>query len=772
MTAAADTALPSERIEVAIRGAVQGVGFRPFIYRLARDLDLSGWVSNTPEGVLIEAEGERQQILSFLLRIQEEKPRHASIRGLRSRSLPVAGTTGFTILPSGTEGAATAEILPDLATCPECLDDILNPSNRRYRYPFTNCTYCGPRYTIVEALPYDRRNTTMKEFPMCPRCRQEYEDPGDRRFHAQPTACPDCGPHLSFWTAAGETVARRDAALLAAADELRRGRVVAVKGIGGFHLLVDAGDDEAVRRLRARKQRDEKPFAVLFPDLASVRRSCLVSSAEEAVLASSAAPIVLTRRLADAGAAAVSSEAAPGNPMLGALLPYTPLHHLLMRELGFPVIATSGNVSEEPICIDERDALRRLAGIADAFLVHDRPIKRHCDDSVVRVVEGGMMLLRRARGYAPLPVHLDSAPTRPLLAVGAHQKNCVALLAGQCAVVSQHIGDLSSPRAFEAFQQAVASLRELYPGAVNDIACDLHPGYLSTQYAYDEGSRVRPVQHHYAHVASCMAEHHLVGRVLGVAWDGTGYGPDGTVWGGEFLLTGNGTYRRAATFRSFPLPGGDKAAREPRRTAIGLLYELFGGAVFEREDLAPVRSFSAAERHLLRQAVTRPVLAPRTSSVGRLFDAVASLLDLFQRTNFEGQAAMAMEHVADGIANGGVYPYEIAPRPGDLCLQIDWAPMIRAILAESGVTPALISGKFHNTLAHIVVDIARRVGEPRVLLTGGCYQNALLLERTARLLRAEGFQPVWHQRIPPNDGGIALGQLYACILEDEASIER
>jgi hydrogenase maturation protein HypF len=768
MTLLAEAAA-SERIEISIQGAVQGVGFRPFVYRLAGDLGLAGWVANTPEGVLIEAEGDGQRILTFLLRLQEEKPRHASIQNVRTRALPVDGATGFLILPSGQSGAATAEILPDLATCPECLSDILDPANRRYRYPFTNCTFCGPRFTIIEALPYDRRNTTMKEFSMCPRCREEYGDPADRRFHAQPTACPECGPQLSLWTAAGETADRRNDALLAAADALRRGMIVAVKGLGGFHLMADARNGEAVRRLRIRKQRDEKPFAVMFPDLAAVKGSCCVTDAEATLLASGAAPIVLVRRLPEAG---VSAEAAPGNPMIGALLPYTPLHHLLMREVGFPVIATSGNRSEEPICIDERDALRRLAGVADVFLVHDRPIARHCDDSVARVAGGSVMLLRRARGFAPRPVHLGRSATRPLLAVGAHQKNTVALLAGRNAVVSQHIGDLGSPRAFDSFRRAVASLEELYPGAVEDIACDMHPGYLSTQYAREEGARVRPVQHHYAHVASCMAEHHLNGRVLGVAWDGTGYGTDATVWGGEFLLTGGGTYRRTASFRTFALPGGEKAVREPRRTAVGLLYELFGDALFDREDLLPVRAFSDAERHLLRQAVARTTFSPRTSSAGRLFDAVASILGICHQANFEGQAAMMLEHAAAAGDDLPSYPYGLSTAADGGCARVDWGPMIEAMLAEPGDSPAAVSARFHATLARIIVDIARREGEPRVVLTGGCFQNAVLLERTIRLLRAEGFQPFWHHLVPPNDGGIALGQLYACLLEDEAGNER
>jgi hydrogenase maturation protein HypF len=757
----------AERIEVAIEGSVQGVGFRPFIYRLAADFGLSGWVTNTPDGVLLEAEGESASLLAFLVRIQDDKPAHAAIRTLRTRPLPPheKPSEGFQILPSASRGAPTAEILPDVATCPACLHEIMDPSDRRFGYPFTNCTHCGPRFTIIEALPYDRRNTTMRAFTLCPRCRAEYDDPLDRRFHAQPTACPDCGPHLAFWSRNGEPTARREEALRAAADLVRSGGIVAVKGIGGFHLLADARDARVIRGLRTRKGRQAKPFAVMFPDIASVRSSCALSPAEEALVVSAAAPIVL---LARTGASTVCAETAPGNPTIGALLPYSPLHHLLLRDLGFPVVATSGNLSEDPICIDERDALHRLAGIADAFLVHDRPIRRPCDDSVARVVSDGVILLRRARGFAPRPVRLGSAPLRPILAVGAHQKSAVALLVGANAVISQHLGDLATRQSLEAFEQAVGSLRELYPGTVPEIACDLHPGYFSTQFARDQGGRVRPVQHHYAHVASCMAEHGLEGEILGVAWDGTGFGTDGTSWGGEFLVTGGGGFRRAATFRTFPLPGGDSASREPRRAAIGLLFEMLGDAAFTRTEIASVAAFTDAERGLLRQAVARPSLAPRTSSVGRLFDAVASILGIAQRTSFEGEAAMALEHAAAG--DGTPYPFTIAPPDADGCMVVDWEPMIREILADPGVPASAVSGRFHATLTAIIAGIAERTHQERVALSGGCFQNALLLGRTVHALRRLGARPYWQAQVPPNDGGIALGQLYACLLEDHAAL--
>jgi hydrogenase maturation protein HypF len=612
----------------------------------------------------------------------------------------------------------------------------------------------------------------MKTFEMCESCREEYENPLDRRFHAQPNACPVCGPQVELWDGAGNIQSRRHPALLEAAAAIRAGKIVAVKGLGGFHLMVDAGNERAVVRLRDRKHREEKPFALMVPSMESIRVDCQVSEMEERLLLSPESPIVLLRRKSQISnfKSQIVPSIAPGNPYLGIMLPYTPLHHLLMAELGFPVVATSGNLSDEPICTDEREAVKRLDGIADLFLVHNRPIVRHVDDSVVRIMMGREMVLRRARGYAPLPVRLKE-PAPPLLAVGGHLKNTVALTVGNNIFISQHIGDLETREAFEAFREVIASFRSLYNAQPERIVCDLHPDYLSTRYAKDQGIPLTAVQHHFAHVASCMAENELEGTVLGVAWDGTGYGPDGTIWGGEFLKTDAASFRRVASFRTFRLPGGAAAVKEPRRTAAGMLYEMVGDRLFDRVDLPPLRSFTASERTVLRTMMARGIHSPRTSSAGRLFDAVASVIGLRQRVNFEGQAAMELEFAIRDERTDEAYLFQISnfKLQMDECLIIDWEPMISGILddLDRGVSIGRISAKFHNTLVEIIVDVAERVGEERLVLTGGCFQNKYLTERAVQKLEAAGFRPYWHQRIPPNDGGIALGQVFAAIRESK-----
>ncbi len=753
------------RLRVTIRGAVQGVGFRPFVYRLATELGLAGWVNNSPQGVGVEVEGPRASAEEFLLRLETEKPPHSSIQSLEATWLDAAGHRGFEIRASDGDGERTALVLPDIATCPDCRREIFDPANRRYRYPFTNCTHCGPRFSITEALPYDRANTAMKAFTMCAQCRAEYDDPRDRRFHAQPNACPACGPHLELWDADGRRLETRDAALRAAAEALRRGAIVAVKGLGGFHLMVAAHDERAVRRLRERKQREEKPFALMLPSLRSVREHCEVSVLEERLLRSPEAPIVLLGKIVNRHSQIVDS-VATGNPCLGVMLPYTPLHHLLLAELALPVVATSGNRSDEPICTDEREALERLAGVADVFLVHNRPIVRHVDDSIVRVVAGRELVLRRARGFAPLPVTLKSE-TRNLkseivLAVGAHLKNSVALSVGNQVFVSQHIGDLETAPALAAFHRVADDLPRLYEARPQIIAADAHPDYLSTRFARQRvaqspGARLVTVQHHYAHVLSCMAENELEPPVLGVAWDGTGYGLDGTIWGGEFLRVTPDGFERVAHLRPFRLPGGEQAMREPRRAALGLLYECFGEAAFALTRLPTLAAFSAAELRTLRQMLARTVNAPLTSSVGRLFDAVASLLGLRQVAGFEGQAAMDVEFVADTDAAGE--PYELDLSDGVL----DWTPMMHDLLhdIDEHLPPATLAAKFHHALVEGIVAVARAVGEERVALAGGCFQNRYLTERAVQRLREGGFRPYWHQRVPPNDGGIALGQVLA-----------
>jgi hydrogenase maturation protein HypF len=523
------------RLRISIRGAVQGVGFRPFIYRLASESRLAGWVNNSSRGVIVEVEGSEEQLQSFLLRIDREKPPRSYIQSLESSFLDPAGYTRFEIRESDDTGEKSVIVLPDIATCSECLQEIKDPSNRRYQYPFTNCTNCGPRFTIIEALPYDRPNTTMKRFEMCGKCLAEYENPLDRRFHAQPNACPACGPHIELLSGDGTVLGSHHEALFKTSAALADGSIVAVKGLGGFHLMADARNNAAVRRLRERKHREEKPLALMYPTLESIRADCEVSDLEQRLLGSPESPIVLLRRKPAIGnPQSPSSLIAPGNPYLGVMLPYTPLHQLLMSELGFPIVATSGNLSDEPICIDEHEALGRLKEIADLYLVHNRPIIRHVDDSIVRVMMGRELVLRRARGYAPLPVQL-SRPAVPALAVGAHLKNAIAASTGDDIFISQHIGDLETREAFDAFERVIHSFRQMYELELEMVACDKHPDYLSTQFAKQCGLQVVTVQHHYAHILSCMAENQLQEPVLGVSWDGTGYGPDGTVWGGEFL---------------------------------------------------------------------------------------------------------------------------------------------------------------------------------------------------------------------------------------------
>jgi hydrogenase maturation protein HypF len=825
------------RLKLTVRGAVQGVGFRPFVFRLATGLGLTGWVNNSPQGVFIEAEGPGAELEKFLLRLEIEKPPRSFIQSLEASWLDPAGYTAFEIRPSETGGNKTALVLPDIATCPDCLREIFDPKNRRHRYPFTNCTNCGPRFSIIESLPYDRANTSMKGFTMCPQCQAEYDDPRDRRFHAQPNACPVCGPRLELLESgrvcenaeSPHSHERGHDALLAATKAIREGKIVAVKGLGGFHLIVAAHDEPAVRRLRDRKQREEKPFAIMFPSLASVKAECEVSPLEERLLRSPEAPIVLLRRLQSSilhPPSSLSHHIAPNNPYLGAMLPYTPLHHLLLAELGFPVVATSGNLSDEPICTDEHEALERLRDIADVFLVHNRPIVRYVDDSIVRVMLDRELVLRRARGYAPLPITLNPQPStlnpQPILAVGAHLKNAVALSVGNQVFISQHIGDLETEQAHSAFRRVIADFEKLYEAKPQIIAADLHPDYLSTKFALERRPPARhesenvsdqravpeagapivmQVQHHIAHVLSCMAENEIVPPVLGVSWDGTGYGLDGTIWGGEFFLVTSESVERIAHLRPFRLPGGDKAVKEPRRTALGLLHELSGTQdnLLLHMQQKVVRAFSPRELATLKTMLAKKLNSPVTTSMGRLFDAVASLINLRQQIRFEGQAAMELEFALEGVktdeyyelplvqsaeqSRAGVPPARRARQreqtketpfvslretgagetPALLSFILNWVPMIEAILSDvkNGVAAGTISARFHNALVESIVAVAKHASQNRVVLSGGCFQNRYLTERAVRRLQAEGFRPYWHQRVPPNDGGIALGQVVA-----------
>lgn len=764
------------RLKAIIRGAVQGVGFRPFVYRLAAEMHLPGWVSNTAQGVFIEVEGGKTALDQFILRLQSEKPPRSFIQSFEFSFLDPIGFATFEIRESEGKGPKTALVLPDIATCPDCLADILDPENRRYLYPFTNCTNCGPRFSIIEALPYDRPNTSMKLFPMCPECQKEYDDPADRRFHAQPTACPACGPQLELWDHAGNTLGRHHNALLAAEKAIRDGAIVALKGLGGFHLIVDARSEEAVQRLRERKHREEKPFALMFPTVEMVEDECVVSEFEKRLLLSPEAPIVLLQRKDNSelygkqvSNLGLAKSLAPKNPYLGIMLPYTPLHHLLMKELNHPVVATSGNLSDEPICIDERDALRRLNGIADVFLVHNRPIVRHIDDSIVRVLLGRELVMRRARGYAPLPIQLSDTSGPSIQAVGAHLKNTVAIAVEGNAFISQHIGDLETHQSLEAFRKVLADLRQLFGVEPSMTACDMHPDYFSSKEARRTDSDVVEVQHHHAHVLSCMAENQIDGEVLGVSWDGTGYGTDRTVWGGEFLVARSSGFERFAAFKTFRLAGGEKAIKEPRRTAAGLLFEAIGEEVFRQRELAPMSAFSVAELSVVLQMLKNGVNAPLTSSVGRLFDGVASIMGLRHRNSFEGQAAMELEFALVGETSEQTYRCSIEKNheTGDVSVRpsyvVDWTKMINDVWTDSRrcVPASMISKKFHNALVESIIEIAKLAGLNRVVLSGGCFQNRYLTEKAVTRLRASGFQPYWHQRVPSNDGGISLGQIVA-----------
>lgn len=757
----------NRRVHIAVRGAVQGVGFRPFVYRLASELHLTGWVSNSPHGVIIEAEGTEESVRALIFRLEADKPVHAFITGMESTILAPRDYEDFRILQSQTDENPSAIVLPDIATCDECLAEIRDPENRRYRYAFTNCTHCGPRYSIIESLPYDRARTSMKRFTMCADCMQEYEDPSNRRFHAQPNACPRCGPQMELWDRHGFVCAREHAAMEAAVRLILDGQIVAIKGLGGFQLLTDARQDDAIRRLRHRKHREEKPFALMYPTLHAVETDAVLSDMERRLLRSPEAPIVLVKRRPESH---VGSQVAPSNPYLGVMLPTTPLHHLLMERIEGPVIATSGNISDEPICIDEHEALNRLRDVADSFLVHNRPILRHVDDSIVRVVLDREMVLRRARGYAPLPLSVPvSSRPETILGVGAHLKNTVAVTSKHGVVMSQHIGDLETESAYHTFRKIISQLSALYRLRPTHVACDLHPDYLSTSYARRSLLPTIAVQHHYAHVLACMSENEVDPPCLGISWDGTGYGLDGTIWGGEFLTVTDASFDRTGHLRTFLLPGGDRAVREPRRSALGLLFEMYGESVAERPDMQ--KAFSPRELDVLIRAMVSKTAGIRTSSIGRLFDAVAFLTDIRHVVRFEGQAAMELEFATHGIESAERYPIDIQRE--DNRWVMNWQPMMDAVLYSiSHREPApIIATAFHNTLIHAAAEMARRIGIDNIVLTGGCFQNRYLLEKLIAALREAGFHVFWHQRIPPNDGGIAIGQIVAALrtLQNEST---
>jgi len=748
------------RRAIEVSGIVQGVGFRPYIYRLASERGLAGWVTNTSAGVSIEVQGELEEVEDFVARLPAEAPPLARVTGVRVRELPPNGDRGFQIVLSRGGEAMQTLISPDVALCDDCRRELFDPHDRRYKYPFINCTNCGPRFTIVRGIPYDRPRTSMAVFPMCAACQAEYEDPLDRRFHAQPNACWQCGPRVELWDTSGKAVPRREP-IAEAVSRLRAGKVVAVKGLGGFHLACDATNAAAVERLRERKRRVEKPFAIMAPDLAAIERFCEVDEAARAALERAERPIVL---LPKKQPCAIADQVAPFNRYLGVFLPYTPLHHLLFAEGGFPaLVMTSGNLSEEPIAIDNREAVARLAGLADGFLVHNRDILLRCDDSVVRVSDGRLRQMRRSRGSVPVPVFLkDELP--PILAVGGELKNTVCLTRGRHAFLSQHIGDLENLESYRFFEEAVEHLERILEIEPAVVAYDLHPDYFSTKWALEQkGVQLVGVQHHHAHIASCMAENHLEGPVIGFALDGTGYGADGRIWGGEVLVADYAGFERAAHLAYVPLPGGAAAIREPWRMAVSYLAHHFGRD-FLRLPLAFVRDLDPRKTEVALRMMEQQVNSPLTSSCGRLFDAVAALAGLRREVNYEAQAAieleMAMEEAEAGDASA--YPFELLPQGAGW--SIGSAPLFGALVEDlkHNRPVSSISRRFHNGLVEVFLELARRLrqtrGLDRVCLSGGSFQNLYLLEQMDSRLAAEGFQVFTHSEVPAGDGGLSLGQ--------------
>ncbi|TJZ44444.1 carbamoyltransferase HypF [Streptomyces piniterrae] len=778
-------ATAAARCRFTVRGVVQGVGFRPFVHALATELGLTGHVTNTAEGVSAEVEGTPAALARFRARISGDAPPLAVVEAVEAQDIAATGGRGFTILPSRADGPARTLVAPDAATCDACLAELTDPADRRHRHPFLTCTHCGPRFTLVTGLPYDRAQTTMARFPMCPDCAREYADPTDRRFHAQPIACHDCGPRLRLLTAdpADRTRPPRPVTGPDPVAETRRllaaGAIVAVKGLGGYHLVCDASDDAAVALLRRRKGRGDKPFALMARHLTDVQHLVDISPEERALLTGAVRPIVLLRRKPHPapahGAPEPSPAVAPGSPDLGVMLPYTPLHHLLLGLPGDPrgprlLVMTSGNVAGEPIVTDDDEALRRLAHLADAWLAHDRRIQVPCDDSVVRICDGEPLFVRRSRGYAPFPVPLP-VPVRPALAVGGDLKNVLCLAEGHRAWLSAHIGDMDDLATQTAFERAEAHLETVTGVRPRLLAADRHPGYHSGRWAqrHTDGRPLVRVQHHHAHIAAAMAEHGLDGArpVIGVAFDGTGYGDDGAVWGGEILLADYTGYHRFGQLAYVPLPGGDTTVRRPYRMALA---QLRAAGLDWADDLPPTAACRPDEQRLLARQLDRGLHCVPTSSMGRLFDAVSSLAGICHHAGYEAQAALALEAAAltAGPDPGPGYTFALRSAPpatGTADLVADPAPVLAAIVADlrTGTDPALIAARFHTAVAGLVRRLCararERTGLRTVALTGGVFANTLLARDTARLLREDGHTVLRHRRVPPNDGGLALGQI-------------
>ena len=744
--------MPTERWKISVRGIVQGVGFRPFVYRLAKERSLTGFVANTSDGVAVEAQGQVARLDDFLSALRDEAPPLAQVGEIVAVPIPLGDEGEFVLLHSTACGPVSTLISPDVAVCDACLAEFFSPADRRFRYPFINCTNCGPRYTIVERIPYDRPHTTMRGFAMCATCRREYDDPGNRRFHAQPNCCPDCGPQLGLVAGSGRLVARRDEALREAILRLAAGEIVAVKGIGGFHLAVDAANAQAVSCLRQRKGREAKPLAVMVADLSAARKICRLEGMEEQALTSQERPIVLAVKKAGHG---LAEEVAPGCDQFGLMLPYAPLHYLLLQGVVRTLVMTSGNRSEEPICIDNDEAVQRLGGIADCFLIHDRGIHLPCDDSVVGLQAGMLRQIRRSRGFAPKPIGLAETGGM-VLGVGAELKNTVCLLKENQAFLSQHIGDLKNLEAYRVFQQSIGQLGALFEISPSLIAHDLHPQYLSSRWAEEQNVVTLGVQHHHAHLAACLAENHQEGPAIGIILDGTGYGSDRTIWGGEVLLGDAGGYQRFSALESLPLPGGDAAVQAPWRTAVSYLHAAYGA------DLPDLPFMGEHECGVILDMVQKGLNSPLNSSCGRLFDAVAAMSGGRQTIQYEAQAAIELMQAAGGGLGEEGFPCEVYAE--DDMLKISVRSLIRAVscAVQSGMAQSEISRRFHAGLVAAFTQVAEtarhRAKINTVALSGGVFQNRLLLEGLVVSLGRAGFQVLVHKELPCNDGCISLGQ--------------
>ncbi|MDQ7063581.1 MAG: carbamoyltransferase HypF [candidate division KSB1 bacterium] len=747
--------MPIIRQKIRINGIVQGVGFRPFVYRLAQECGIAGFVNNSSDGVLIEAEGPPEALATFRERLRREAPPLSHIVEFEYDDLPPRGDTQFVIQQSRRDSAPVTLISPDVATCDDCLRELFDPGDRRYRYPFINCTNCGPRYTIVYTIPYDRGNTSMRVFPMCPECEREYHDPANRRFHAQPNACPKCGPQVTLYDRRGQPIDADDP-IARAVDLLRAGHILAIRGLGGFHLAVDAHNDAAVRELRRRKGRAEKPFALMAPDLDSIEKFCIVSEAERELLQHPTRPIVL---LPARDGHRIAPSVAPNQRYLGFILPYTPLHHLLLRGHFDALVMTSGNFTEEPIAIGNGEALERLAHLADYFLLHNRDILQRCDDSIARMAAGKPRIIRRSRGYVPAPVFLKTPTRRNILACGGELKNTIALSRGNTVFFSQHIGDLDNPAALAFFENSIAHLQRILEIEPEIIAYDLHPEYLSTKWALAQDLPKIGVQHHHAHLAAVMAENGVEVRTIGIILDGTGYGTDGTIWGGEVLVGDFSGFERFAHLEPVPLPGGEAAIRQPWRMAVSYLYAAYGEALW---DLPLLQRIHEEKVRIILQMIDKRLNAPLTSSCGRLFDGVAALLGIRDEINYEAQAAIELEmHIDETVDE--FYAEALPARTAKGAL--DWRPLIRVIVEElqRGEPVGRIAVRFHRTFAELFIRAAEHAREEtglqRVGLSGGVYQNTYFFEYMVQRLQEHDFEVLTHSLVPTNDGGLALGQI-------------